>query len=113
MGAEVNEAEALCLMGRLKLAQGDAKSAIACFEAGAAVAGRIGLSYEHAQALAGLAEAKVACLEDDPACEDLLSEAIRTFERMGTAHDLQEALELRERLFSGAPARSPSKGAAT
>lgn len=98
MGAEADEAEALCVLGRLKLGQGDASAAAGDFEAAVALAGRIGLNYERARALAGLAEAKAACLEGDPACKDLLGEAIATFECMGAARDLKDALKLRDRL---------------
>ena len=112
MGAEADEAEALCVLGRLKLGEGDASAAAQDFEASVTLAGRIGLNYERARALVGLAEAKAVCLEDDPACEDLLSEAIETFERMGAARQLREALELRERMSSAMPAWSVSKGAA-
>jgi len=113
MGAQASEGEVLCLLGRVKLAKGDTEAAISGLESAAALCDKVGLSYEWAQALAALAEAKAACSDDDPACEDLLSQAIRTFERMGAARDLREALELRERLSSAARARRPSKGAAT
>jgi class 3 adenylate cyclase/tetratricopeptide (TPR) repeat protein len=112
MGAGESEAEALCVLGLLRLGQDDPSAAVECFEESVTLAGRIGANYERARALAGLAEAKAACLEGDPACEDLLSEAIKTFERMGAARELREALELRERLSSALPAWSPGKGAA-
>jgi hypothetical protein len=49
-----------------------------------------------------LAEARAACAEGDAACEDLLREAIRLFEKMGTRGELKRALDVRQRL-SGKP----------
>ena len=62
-----------------------------------------GFAYEHGQALAVLAEAQTACDEGDPACEDLLSEAIHIFEKMGARYDLEKAEALRARLESLSP----------
>jgi class 3 adenylate cyclase/tetratricopeptide (TPR) repeat protein len=98
MGAEQSETEAMCLLGRVKVAQGEPEDAVEGLEACVALAERLGADYERAQALRQLAEAQAACSLGDPACEELLTEAIGVFERMGAARDLRDALELRERL---------------
>jgi tetratricopeptide (TPR) repeat protein len=98
LGAEVNEAQALCMLGRVWLARGDAEAAAPGLERCVALAGSVGAEYERAQALAALAEARAACADADPACEDLLGAAITLFEKMGARYDLGRALEARERL---------------
>jgi hypothetical protein len=62
----------------------------------------LGSQYARGLALVVLAEARAACAEGDAACEDLLREAIRLFEKMGTRGELKRALDVRERL-SGKP----------
>ena len=100
MGAELNEVQALCALGRVQVAQGASEAAIAGLEAGVALAEKIGAGYERARTLAVLAEAQASCRSADNACEDTLAEAIRMFEKMGARYDLKQALEVRERLES-------------
>ncbi len=99
MGAEVSEAEALCVLGQIQLAMGDAEAAIPGLEACVALAQKSGLDRERARALALLAEARASCRGGvEAACEDDLAEAIRLFRRMGARHDLEQAEALRSRL---------------
>ena len=98
MEAELNVAQALCMLGRIQLARGDPEAAVSGLKASLALAQRIGAAYEHAQALAALAEAQAACAEADPACGDLLGEAIARFKNMGARYDLAQAEALRTRL---------------
>jgi class 3 adenylate cyclase/tetratricopeptide (TPR) repeat protein len=102
MGVEASEAQALCMLGRVRVAQGRPHEAIPYLERCVTVAQQGEYAYEHAQALAVLAEAKAACAEDDESCEDLLFEAIRMFEKMGARYDLEKAFKLRERLAATA-----------
>jgi tetratricopeptide (TPR) repeat protein len=102
MEAELNEAQALYWLGRTQLARGDAEGALDGLQASLELAQRIGAGYEHAQALAALAEARSACTEADPACEDLLAEAIRLFDEMGARYDLAQALKVRDRIAAQA-----------
>lgn len=110
MGAEQSEAQALCMLGRVRLARGDPEAAAPGLEACIALAEKIGARYERAQALAVLAEAREACAHGDSTCEDLLGEAIKEFERMGARYDLAKALQVRKRLqgTSAPAARSPT-----
>ncbi len=102
MGAELSEAQARCMLGRIKLAQDEPEAAVPGLEVCLGLAERIGSDYERGRALAALAEARAACADDDAACEDQLREAIRLFERMGAGYDLHRALNLRERLAARA-----------
>jgi tetratricopeptide (TPR) repeat protein len=100
MGAELNQVQAHCALGRVQVAQGIPEAAIAGLEAGVALAEKIGAGYERARTLAVLAEARAASDCTDHACEDTLAEAIRLFEKMGARYDLDKAVEVRERLAS-------------
>ena len=86
------------MLGRVQLAQGEPEAAIPGLEASVALAEKIGSEYERARALAALAEARASCAGGDEACEDDLAEAIRLFRKMGAKHDLEKALEARERV---------------
>ena len=97
-GAELNQVQALCMLGRVRLAEGDPQAAIAGLEAGAALAEKIGAGYERARTLAVLAEVRAACADGGQACEDALAQAIQLFRKMGARYDLEKALEVRERL---------------
>jgi tetratricopeptide (TPR) repeat protein len=108
MEAELNEAQALCMLGRIRLAAGDAEGALPGLQASLELAQRIGAEYEHAQALAVLAEARAACAGPDHAsCADLMSEAIRMFGEMGARYDREKALEVRRRLEGRASKGGP------
>jgi tetratricopeptide (TPR) repeat protein len=98
MEAELNEAQALYMLGRARLANGDPEAAVIGLQASRELAERIGAKYEHAQALAAVAEARAACAMGDPACEVLLGEAIDLFRSMGARYDLEKAVELRDRI---------------
>ena len=80
--------QALCLLARNHLAQGDPEAAIPGLERCVALAEQSGPDYERARALAVLAEAQASCGSADDACEDTLAEAIRLFKKMGAGHDL-------------------------
>ena len=114
MGAELSEAQALCMLGRVQLAQGDGAAAIPELTACVALAEKSGSDYERARALAVLAEAQAACegpgAAADGACEDTLGEAIRLFRRMGARYDLDRALATRARLAgSESSGRAPAR----
>jgi len=100
MDAHLNEAQALCLLGRIRLAAGDPRAAARHLHASVELARASGFDYERARALAVLAEAQASCGSADNACEGTLAEAIRMFEKMGARYDLRLALEARERLES-------------
>jgi class 3 adenylate cyclase/tetratricopeptide (TPR) repeat protein len=101
-GAAPAEAEALRVLGQVRVAQGRPEAAVEALEACLALADASGSHYARGLALVVLAEAKAACTEGDATCEDLLREAIRLFERMGTRGELKRALDVRERLFHNA-----------
>jgi len=103
-GAAVSEAEALRVLGQVCIAQGRPQAAIEAVEACLALTDAAGSQFPRGLALVVLAQAKAACEGGDAACEDLLSEAIRLFERMGTRSELQRALAVRERLAERAGA---------
>ena len=75
-GAEPTEGEALRVLGLVHLAQGRPDKASAELRDCVDLAEKGGEDFLRAQALTVLAEAEAACAEGDPACEDLLSEAI-------------------------------------
>ena len=110
-GAELNQVQALCMLGRVRLAEGDPQAAIAGLEAGAALAEKIGAGYERARTLAVLAEARAACADGSRACEDALAQAIHLFRKMGARYDLEKALEVRERLALHLQAEGAAGGA--
>jgi len=95
--------QALRLLARTHLAQGDPEAAIPGLERCVALAEKSGSSYERARAPAVLAEAQASCGSADNACEDTLAEAIRLFKKMGAHYDLDMAEEVRERLESLGP----------
>jgi tetratricopeptide (TPR) repeat protein len=97
-GAAPIEGEALRILGQVRIAQCQPEAALTELRRALTLADETCSTYSRAQVLVVLAEAEAACAEADASCEDLLSEAIRLFERMGTRGDLAEALELRERL---------------
>ncbi len=103
MGAELNQVQALCALGRVQVAQGTPEAAIAGLEAGVALAEKIGAGYERGGALAVLAVAQTSCGLGDGACAGTLNEAIRLFDKMGARYDLGKAMEVRERLASLGP----------
>ncbi len=98
MGAELNQVQALCALGRVQIAQGVPEAAITGLEAGVTLAEKIGAGYERARTLAALAEARASCGGSGEPCERPLAEAIRLFEEMGARYDLDQALGARERL---------------
>ena len=98
IGAELNQVQALCALGRVQVALGEAEAAIAGLEEAVALAERIDAGYERARTLAVLAEARAECERDAEACEDALGEAIKLFRDMGARRDLENAMQLRERL---------------
>jgi class 3 adenylate cyclase/tetratricopeptide (TPR) repeat protein len=100
--AEPIEGDALRVLGQVQIAKGDPKAAVAELEACVDLAAKVGADLLRAQALTVLAEAKAACADDDPACEDFLFEAIRTFRKLGARYDLEKALQVRARLQSAA-----------
>jgi hypothetical protein len=82
---------------------------VAALEACLELADASGSRYARGLALVVLAEARAACAEGDAACEDLLGEAIRLFEKMGTRGELKRALDMHERLSGkSSPAVIPS-----
>ena len=100
LGVALSEAQALCMRGRVRVAQGDPEGAIPGLESCITLAENSGFAYEHAQALAVLAEARAACGDEEESCEDLLYEAIRMFRKMGARYDLERAVAVRARLES-------------
>lgn len=94
------EGEALRVLGQILIAKGEPEAAVEDLRVCVALADETESKFARAQALVVLAEAQAKCHEADPACEDLLSEAIRLFEKMGTRYDLQKALELREQIVA-------------
>ena len=103
-GAAPIEAEALRVLGQVRIAEGRPEAAIPDLETCVALADESGSLYARALGLVVLAEAQASCAARDPSREDTLGEAIRLFEQMGIRHELKKALKLRERLVSSSPA---------
>jgi tetratricopeptide (TPR) repeat protein len=100
MKADLSEAQALCLQGRILLARGEAATALGELAACIALTEKTGSDYERAQALVVLAEVHASCGDGGERCAGALCEAIRLFEKMGARYDLEGAVKLRERLAS-------------
>jgi class 3 adenylate cyclase/tetratricopeptide (TPR) repeat protein len=101
MEAELNQVQALCALGRVRIAQGLPQDAVSGLEEAVALAERMGAGYERARTLAVLAEAQAACDGDSAGCDDSLRQAIRLFEKMGARYELAKTLALRDRLSAG------------
>jgi class 3 adenylate cyclase/tetratricopeptide (TPR) repeat protein len=97
MGAQLSEAQALALLGRVGLRRGESVEALEYLSASVRLAQEAGADYDRARALTALAEAEAGC--GDAACSATLDEAVALLEQMGARYDLACALALRERLL--------------
>ncbi|HJW76161.1 MAG TPA: adenylate/guanylate cyclase domain-containing protein, partial [Thermoleophilia bacterium] len=98
MEAHICEAQALCLLGHVYLAEKNAELAAGHLLSSVALAERSGSDYERARALAALAEARSLRGDADESGVGELREAIDLFKRMGARHDLEKARGVLERL---------------